>query len=165
MIYMTMHEKYQQLQDVLRKKGKVLVAFSGGVDSAFLLKVAHEVLGKDAIAITARSSTLAEGEYRQACVFAEQLGVKHIVLEYEEMDNPDFAKNPSNRCYFCKTELFSRMQKLAEDRKINHILDGFNYDDLKDIRPGAKAAKELRIESPLFEVKLTKQEIRTLSKE
>lgn len=157
--------KYQNLKRLLREKREVLVAFSGGADSAFLLNVAHEVLGDHAIAVTAKSSTLAEEEYRQACLFAKQLGVEHIILEYEEMDNPEFAKNPSDRCYFCKTELFSRMQKLAEERKIPHILDGFNYDDLKDIRPGAKAAKELNVESPLFEANLTKQEIRTLSRQ
>jgi uncharacterized protein len=156
--------KLQKLRKILRNEGKVLVAFSGGVDSTLLLRVASEVLGKNVLAVIATSETYPQKEVRAARLLALRLGVDHLVVKTRELENPAFVQNSPLRCYYCKQELFSRLKKIAEERSIPSILDGSNYDDRSDYRPGSKAAKELGIRSPLREAGLTKAEIRALSK-
>lgn len=149
----------------LQELEKLVIAFSGGVDSSFLLKIAHDVLKDGVIAVTATSSTYPEREYKEAIDFAKELGVEHIVINSEELDIPGFSENPHNRCYFCKKELFEKISNLGKERGIKHIADASNIDDLKDYRPGMTALKELGIISPLREAGFTKEEIRTMAKE
>jgi len=144
---------------------KAIVAYSGGVDSTFLLKVAHDVLGKNVIAITATSATYPKQELDQAKKLAKNIGVKQIIIKSEEMKNEKFSKNTPNRCYYCKRELFSKIKKIAIAQNIRNIIDGSNVDDTKDYRPGTKALIEHGVRSPLREAGLTKKEIREISRE
>jgi uncharacterized protein len=162
---MELHEKLEKLKEILNKMGKIVVAFSGGVDSTFLLKVAHDVLKNNVISVTARSSTYPEREYQEAVNFVEKLGVRHITIVSEELDIEGFSGNPINRCYFCKKELFTKISEIAAQHGIKYVADGSNTDDLGDYRPGMIALKELGIISPLREADLSKDDIRTLSKE
>jgi len=156
--------KYERLKNLLSEMEKVLVAFSGGVDSSFLLKVALDVLGENVLAVIASSETYPEKERDEAVKLANELNVRYKIIQTKELDNPDFANNPPERCYFCKMELFSKLRDIAESEDIPYVLDGSNYEDISDFRPGAKAAEELGIRSPLEEVGLVKNEIRQLSK-
>lgn len=160
-----LQDKLHNLQGYIKELGSVAVAFSGGVDSTFLLKVAHDVLGDRAVGVTARSSTYPEREYREAHEFAEQNGIRHIVFTSEELDIEGFQTNPVNRCYLCKSELFTKIRKIADEQGIGQIAEGSNLDDNGDYRPGLQAVAELGVVSPLRAAKLTKQEIRQLSKE
>jgi uncharacterized protein len=160
-----MDAKLRQLEEILQATGGVLVAFSAGVDSTFLLKIAHAVLGESAVALTASSPTAPPGELQSAKDFAARLGCRHIVVESHELANPSFAQNPANRCFFCKDELYRICRARAEQLAINTIVDGTNVDDLSDHRPGLKAAREWRVRHPLVEAKMTKEDIRRHSRE
>lgn len=162
---MLFKEKYQLLKDIIEKKGSAAIAFSGGVDSTFLLKVAHEVLGDRLIAVTATSSTYPERELKEAIKYAKDMGVKHIIISSEELDIEGFASNPKNRCYFCKKELFTKIKDVAIENGVEYVFDGSNLDDTGDFRPGMQAARELEVVSPIKEAALTKKDIRELSKE
>ena len=156
--------KFQNLKNSIKSLGSVAIAYSGGVDSTFLLKVAADVLGDKVIAITAKSTTYPEREFKEAVKYIGDIGAKHIVIISEELEIEGFAKNPIDRCYFCKKELFSKVRKVADDNNINAVLDGSNADDVSDYRPGMKAANELKVISPLKDAGLTKDNIRELSK-
>ena len=142
-----------------------LIAYSGGVDSTFLLKVAHDVLGDKAVAAIALSPTYPSTEMEKAKEMAEVLGVRHVTIITDELSNPIFASNPPERCYWCKKELFSELAVVAKKCNLNHILDGSNRDDTNDFRPGMKAAREFGVRSPLQEAGLGKEEIRLLSRQ
>jgi uncharacterized protein len=142
-----------------------LVAFSAGVDSTFLLAIAHRVLGERAIALTATSPTVPPGELGAAKAFAQSLGCRHLIIDSHEMENPSFSQNPANRCFFCKDELYRICHEQARRLGLNVIVDGTNLDDLKDHRPGLKAADALGVRHPLVEAGMTKDDIRRCSRE
>lgn len=163
---MSLHAKMTKLKALLGEMEQVVIAFSGGVDSTFLLKVASDCLGQDkVIALTATSPTYPDFEFQQACELAEEIGVEQIVIESNELEIPGFADNPPRRCYHCKYELFSLCLEQAKKRGFTMVLDGSNLDDMGDYRPGRDAVKELQIRSPLLEAGLGKDDIRTLSRE
>ncbi|MDP8263706.1 MAG: ATP-dependent sacrificial sulfur transferase LarE [Candidatus Ancaeobacter aquaticus] len=156
--------KLHTLQELIRGYKSILIGFSGGVDSTFLVKVAYDVLGDKACAVTACSSTYPEREFKEACRLAAHIGVKHVVIQSEELDIPEFKDNPVNRCYYCKKELFQKLKRIADKERVAFIADGSNSDDVHDYRPGTQALQELNIVSPLKEARLTKNDIRELSK-
>ncbi len=157
-------EKYERLKKLFHDMGSVLVTFSGGVDSTFLAKVARDVLGEQAMAMTAVSPSLPAKELEEAKQLAAHVGIRHLMVESKELDDPRYAANPVNRCYFCKSELFALARRTAQELQLAHVVDGTHLDDLKEIRPGRQAAKEWQIRSPLVEAELTKQEVRDLSR-
>lgn len=157
-------EKLKRLQSWLKERNTVAIAFSGGVDSAFLLKVASDVLEDHVLAITADSRVFPGRERKEAEMFCQKLGCRHIIFPFEEMNISGFADNPPNRCYICKTALFTRMKAIAAENGMEVLAEGSNMDDLGDYRPGLQAIEELKIESPLRQAGLTKKEIRFLSK-
>ena len=159
-----MHPKQERLFTILRDMRKVLVAYSGGTDSAYLAWAAHQVLGEEAVAITADSPSIPESHKRDAADFALQFGIRHEVIPTYEFDNPEYTKNDANRCFHCKDELFTRLDEIGRERGIANIVYGVNQDDLGDYRPGQKAAKIHEVKAPLVEAGLSKAEIRELSR-
>jgi uncharacterized protein len=155
--------KVQHLRQLLLTLKSCAIAYSGGVDSTFLCKIAYDVLGDKALAITATSSLFPEREFKDARQFAQEIGIHQIIIHSEELTIPPFSDNPPDRCYYCKKELFQKIIQIAQQHHLHTVLDGSNADDAFDYRPGARALKELGIRSPLKEVGLTKQEIRKLS--
>jgi len=156
-------EKLRRLQAVLADMKSVVIAFSGGVDSTFLLKVAHDVLGDQCVAASGLSETYAPEEMAEARELATEIGVEYHVLQTMELTDPRYADNTHQRCFFCKQELYGRLSEFAAERGIAHVIDGSNADDLDDFRPGLRAARDLGVRSPLQEVGLAKDEIRSLS--
>jgi pyridinium-3,5-biscarboxylic acid mononucleotide sulfurtransferase len=156
--------KLNNLETLLSETNGAIIAFSAGVDSTFLLKVAYSVLGERAIALTAASPTVPPGELEAAKEFAKTLGCRHIVVDSNELANPSFSQNPANRCFFCKDELYRICRDQSEKLKVPVIVDGTNLDDLKDHRPGLKAAEEWGIRHPLVEAEMTKDDIRRYSR-
>lgn len=162
---MELQQKKEKLLSYLKSLGSVAVAYSGGVDSSLLLRCAHDVLGDHAVAVTATSATYPERELKEAQAFTREYGIKHRIIVSEELDIEGFQNNPPDRCYLCKNELFGKIRKIADEEGLTHMAEGSNMDDLGDYRPGLKAAAELGAVSPLRAAGLTKEEIRTLSKE
>ena len=160
----TLEEKYATLRRTLREMGAVVIGFSGGADSALLTKVAHDELGTDAVAVIALSESYPKREMRDALALADAIGVPVLTVDARELDNESYAANPTNRCYFCKAELFTHLAGVARERGIRWIAYGANHDDLGDYRPGQQAAQEWGARAPLLEAGLTKAEIRHLSK-
>jgi pyridinium-3,5-biscarboxylic acid mononucleotide sulfurtransferase len=156
-------EKLAQLRQIFTDSQRVLVAYSGGIDSTLVAKIAFDVLGNHAIAVTANSPSLLPSDLESAITQAIQIGISHQVITTSEMDNPNYTSNPVNRCYFCKSELHDRLKPLAQNLGYEYVIDGLNADDLKDYRPGIAAAKERGVRSPLAEVGVSKLEVRMLS--
>jgi uncharacterized protein len=159
-----LQEKYNHLCNYLKELGSVAVAFSSGVDSTFLLKTAHDVLGDKVLAVTAKSCSFPARELKEATEFCEKEGIRHLVVESEELEIEGFRHNPKNRCYLCKHELFEKIGEIAAKNDIQYVAEGSNMDDNGDYRPGLLAVAELGVKSPLREAQLYKQEIRELSK-
>jgi pyridinium-3,5-biscarboxylic acid mononucleotide sulfurtransferase len=161
----SLHERLAELERILAPHGSALVAFSGGVDSSLALAVAARALPKERVlAVTSNNETYLPSELDLAREFAASLGVEHFVVNTRELDNPDYASNPTNRCYFCKSTLYSDLAKLADEKGYAYVVDGANKDDEGDYRPGRKAARELGVVSVLSEAGMTKAEVRELAK-
>jgi len=157
--------KYDRLVEVLRELDSVVVAFSGGVDSTLLARAAKDALGERAVLVTADSETYPASELDEARRLGALLDMRHLVVRTEELQNPEYARNPVNRCFFCKEELFARLAPIAEREGCRALVYGANMDDLGDHRPGMQAARERGVRAPLIEAELWKEEIRTLSRE
>lgn len=158
-------EKRKRLESLLRGLQGVVVAFSGGVDSALVLAAAHAVLGRRVVAVTARSESLPARELNAAKQLAEKIGVEHLVIETGEMASADYRANSIDRCYHCKSELYARLRAIAGERDLEHIVNGINADDMADHRPGIVAAAEAGVASPLRDAGFSKQDVRDLSRE
>ncbi|NEO45635.1 MAG: ATP-dependent sacrificial sulfur transferase LarE [Moorea sp. SIO4A3] len=160
-----LEQKLKQLKTIFAEMERALIAYSGGVDSTLVAKIAYDVLSDRVIAVTAESPSLLPEELEDARIQAATIGITHEVIQTHEMDNPNYTSNPVNRCYFCKSELHDTLKPLALERGYPYVVDGVNGDDLRDYRPGIQAAKERGARSPLAEVGVTKAEVRQLSKQ
>ncbi len=159
-----LERKEEHLREILRGMGSCIVAFSGGVDSSYLAVLAHDVLGGQALAVTAQSPSYPAHQKTIALDIVNRFGLRHEIIDSDEMSDANYVANPTNRCYFCKHDLYSRLQSAATSRGFRYVLDGNNLDDTGDYRPGRQAGKELEIRSPLIEAGLRKEEIRELSR-
>ena len=157
-------QKHAQLKDIFAKMDRALVAYSGGIDSTLVAKIAFDILGEKSLAVTANSPSLMPEDFADAKAQAAAMGIAHKVVETHEMDDERYTSNPVNRCYFCKSELHDTLRPLANELGYDYVVDGLNADDLQDYRPGIMAAKERGVRSPLAEVGITKLEVRELSK-
>lgn len=158
-------DKLQQLENLLNQLGSCLVAYSGGVDSAFLALVAHRTLGDQSLAVMADSPSLPRSEFKDAIALSEQFGFPLKIIQTKEFENEEYLSNPNNRCYFCKYALFKETEPLAKERGVAAVLYGEIADDIGDFRPGAQAAQEFQVRAPMKEIGLTKSEIRVYSSE
>ncbi len=159
-----LEQKYNHLKELLTQMGSLMVAYSGGVDSTLLLKVAADTLGDKALAVTACSPTYPEREYRNSCTIAQELGIRQLTVHSAELERDNFTSNPTDRCYYCKQELFGELKDLAKQHDIAWIADGSNKSDEGDFRPGMDCARDMGVRSPLREAGLTKDDIRQLSR-
>lgn len=159
-----METKLAQLKSLLRELGSVLVAYSGGVDSTFVASLSYEILGERSLAVTANSPIFSPQEIVQARSLAQHLGLRHVLIETNQLDDPSFVANDPQRCYHCKRELCQQLNSIANEEGLAFMVDGTNHDDQGDFRPGSKATAEFGVRSPLLEVGLTKEEIRILSR-
>ncbi|NJP09566.1 MAG: ATP-dependent sacrificial sulfur transferase LarE [Leptolyngbyaceae cyanobacterium RU_5_1] len=159
-----LNEKLEHLKALFAEMERALIAYSGGIDSTLVARVASDVLGDRALAITAVSPSLLPEDLEDACIQAQEIGIAHELVNTHELDNPNYASNPINRCYFCKSELHDTLKPLALERGYPYVVDGVNADDLSDYRPGIQAAKERGARSPLAELGITKLEVRELAK-
>ncbi len=157
-------QKYESLKEQIKKLDSAIVAFSGGIDSTLVLKIAFDVLGQNVVAVTADSPSLPRNELDETKKIARKIGANHLIINTEETKNENYLKNPSDRCYHCKSELYSKLKEVSQELKIKHILNGTNLDDLGDYRPGLMAAVEFNVISPLKEAKFTKNDVRQLAK-
>ncbi len=162
---MSWTEKLEQLKELFTEMDQALIAYSGGVDSTLVAKIAYDVLGDRALAVTAVSPSLLPEELEDAKIQAATIGISHKVVQTQEMDNPNYTSNPVNRCYFCKSELHDTLKPLALELGYPYVVDGVNADDLHDYRPGIQAAKERGARSPLAEIGVTKAEVRQISQQ
>ena len=161
---MILEEKTEKIKSLIREMDSTLVAFSGGVDSTLVLALAHEVMGERTLAVTAQSASVPNREMQASRQLAKEIGARHLVVRTEEMSNPEYRANPANRCYHCKTELYSSLKRVAKQDNISTILNGINLDDLGDYRPGIDSAREQGVRSPLVEAEFSKQDVRDLSR-
>ncbi|MBT5469132.1 MAG: ATP-dependent sacrificial sulfur transferase LarE [Nitrospina sp.] len=162
---MSLSEKTEKLKSLILKMDRVLVAFSGGVDSTLVLAIAREVLGENVLAVTAQSESVPDREMQACRELSQEIGAEHLFIRTNEMSNPDYQVNPANRCYHCKTELYSCLKMVALEKEFPYIVNGINTDDLGDYRPGIDAARENAVRSPLVEAGFDKQNIRDLAKQ
>lgn len=162
---MDLEAKHQKARNILQSLDSVIVAYSGGIDSALVLRLAMDTLGDQAIGVTADSASVPRKELSEAKRLASDMGARHLVIQTEEFKNENYTSNPGNRCYYCKTELYGKLRDLAREKGVQHIANGTNVDDLGDHRPGLIAADELQVISPLRDAGLTKAEVRELAKQ
>jgi uncharacterized protein len=163
-IFLDVEEKLSKLKAIVSELESVVVAFSGGVDSTLVTKVCYDVLRDNSMAVTARSETYPDFEFKEAQKLAKEIGIKHLVIDTSELAIEGFANNPPERCYFCKTELFGKLKDIAKEQGFLNVADGANLDDTQEFRPGLQASKELNVRSPLKEAGMTKKDIREVSK-
>ncbi len=163
-IFLDVEEKLSKLKAIVSELESVVVAFSGGVDSTLVTKVCYDVLRDNSMAVTARSETYPDFEFKEAQKLAGEIGIKHLVIDTSELAIEGFANNPPERCYFCKTELFGKLKEIAKEQGFLNVADGANLDDTQEFRPGLQASRELNVRSPLKEAGMTKKDIREVSK-